>query len=55
MIEMSIEKENLNQKRVKCCVMNCQKEIAINKAIVIKGRYFCGNCGVAYYRSRLNI
>ncbi|MHA1281143.1 MAG: hypothetical protein ACTSQP_01450 [Promethearchaeota archaeon] len=42
------------KKTVKCCVMNCQKEIPINEAIVIKGKYFCGICGVAYYRSVLN-
>jgi len=43
------------KKMVKCCVMNCQKEIPIEKAIIIKGKYFCGECGTAYYRSALNI
>jgi len=38
-----------------CCVKNCQKEIPINKAIVINGQYFCGICGTAYYRSALNL
>ncbi|MHA1292398.1 MAG: hypothetical protein ACTSQJ_06985 [Promethearchaeota archaeon] len=49
---MSKKKE---QKIVKCCVMNCQKEIQINKAIIIKNKYFCGICGVAFYRSALNL
>ncbi|MBD3254776.1 MAG: hypothetical protein GF383_06770 [Candidatus Lokiarchaeota archaeon] len=40
---------------VKCCVMNCQKKIKRENAIVIKDKYFCGICGVAYYRSFLNI
>ena len=44
-----------NKKIVRCCVMNCQKEISLEKAIVIKDKYFCGECGAAYYRSILNI
>ena len=44
-----------NKETVKCCVMNCQKEIPIEKAIKIEDKYFCGICGVAYYRSQLNI
>ena len=47
--------ENQDKKTVKCCVMNCQKEIPIDEAIVIKDMYFCGICGVAYYRSALNL
>ena len=43
------------KKTVTCCVKNCQKEIPIESAIVIKDQYFCGICGVAYYRSYLNI
>jgi hypothetical protein len=43
------------KKMVKCCVMNCQKEIPLGKAIIIKEKYFCGECGAAYYRSALNI
>jgi len=43
------------KKKVRCCVKNCQKEISIDKAIVIKDKYFCGICGVAYYRSTLNL
>ncbi len=42
-------------KTVTCCVKNCQKEIPIDKAIVINGEYFCGICGTAYYRSALNL
>ncbi|GAH50209.1 unnamed protein product [marine sediment metagenome] len=38
-----------------CCVKNCQKEIPIDKAIVINGQNFCGICGTAYYRSALNL
>ncbi|MFO8020760.1 MAG: hypothetical protein R6U96_19210 [Promethearchaeia archaeon] len=37
-----------------CCVKNCQKKIKKNEAINIKGKNFCGKCGVAYYRSNLN-
>jgi len=44
-----------NDEIVKCCVMNYQKEIPIENAIKIKDNYFCGICGVAYYRSNLNI
>jgi hypothetical protein len=52
---MSKENDSKNkQKFVKCIVKNCQKEIHIDKAIVINGQYFCGICGVAYYRSTLN-
>jgi len=47
----SIDKE----KKVRCSVKNCQKEIEIDKAIKIKGNYYCGICGVAYMRSALNI
>lgn len=53
---MSIENNQKNNKKtVKCCVMNCQKEIPIEKAIKVEDKYFCGICGVAYYRSNLNI
>jgi hypothetical protein len=38
-----------------CCVMNCKKEIPIKNAITIGGKYFCKNCGVAYYRTTLNL
>jgi CTP-dependent riboflavin kinase len=50
---MSKDKEK-NIKYVKCCVKNCQKSIPIDRAIVIDGKYFCGLCGTAYYRSALN-
>ena len=40
---------------VKCCVKNCRKEIPKEKAIIIDGQPFCEICGVAYYRSALNI
>ncbi|MFX0186154.1 MAG: hypothetical protein ACFE8A_00310 [Candidatus Hodarchaeota archaeon] len=43
------------KKMVKCCVMNCQKEIPLEKAIIIKNKYFCGECGAAYYRGTLNL
>ena len=52
---MSKEKENDKKNLVRCCIMNCQKQINIDDAIVIEGKVFCGICGVAYYRSRLNI
>ena len=32
---------------VKCCVVNCQKEVPKDKAIKIDENYFCGLCGVA--------
>ena len=54
MIKLSKE-EDRDQKIVKCCVMNCQAEIPIEKAIKIGNKYFCGICGVAYYRSNLNL
>ncbi|MHA2036514.1 MAG: hypothetical protein ACW98X_08780 [Promethearchaeota archaeon] len=40
---------------VNCCVINCQKEIPIENAIKIMDKYFCKICGVAYYRSSLNL
>ena len=53
---MSKKKDTKNSKKmVKCCVKNCQKEIPIDKAIMINDQYFCGICGTAYYRSALNI
>ena len=54
MIKLS-EEEDREQKIVKCCVMNCQEEIPIEKAIKIGNKYFCRICGVAYYRSYLNL
>jgi len=48
------DKKN-GKKTVKCCIMNCQKKIPLEKAIVIKDQYFCSICGVAFYRSTLNI
>jgi len=36
---------------VKCCIKNCQKEIARKEAIEIEGKYFCKICGVHYYRN----
>ena len=42
-------------KFVKCCVKNCQKEMPVDKAIIIEDKYYCGICGVAYYRSALNL
>ncbi len=47
--------EKEKKQTVKCCVKNCQKEIPIDKAIIIREKYFCGICGVAYYRSALNL
>jgi len=53
---MSKRNDVENKKKiVKCCVMNCQKEIPIDNAIKIKDKYFCGICGTAYVRSSLNI
>ena len=49
-----IEKGKKPGEIVKCCVKNCGREIPIDKAIIINGQYFCGICGVAYYRSTLN-
>jgi hypothetical protein len=43
------------KKLVKCCVKNCQKEITVDKAIIIEDKYYCGICGVAFYRSALNL
>jgi len=40
---------------VQCCVKNCQKEVPVDKAIVIRDQYFCGICGVAYVRSNLKL
>ncbi|MFX1377161.1 MAG: hypothetical protein ACFFA0_15250 [Promethearchaeota archaeon] len=51
---MSKEKDG-EQKLVKCCVMNCQNEIPIEKAIKVGNKYFCRICGVAYYRTNLNL
>ncbi|MFX1477453.1 MAG: hypothetical protein ACFFCI_04930 [Promethearchaeota archaeon] len=47
--------EKREQETVTCCVMNCQKEIPIEKAIKINENYFCRICGVAYYRRNLNL
>ena len=49
------KEEDGEQKVVKCCVMNCQVEIPIEKAIKIGDKYFCRICGVAYYRRNLNL
>ena len=49
---MSKKEEN---KIVQCCVKNCQKEILIEKAIKIDDKYYCGICGVAIFRSALNL
>ena len=54
MIKLSNEDED-EQTAVKCCVMNCQTEIPVEKAIKIGDNYFCPICGVAYYRSSLNL
>jgi hypothetical protein len=54
MIKLS-NKEGSEQKTVRCCVINCQKEIAIEKAIKINDDYFCPICGVAYYKRNLNL
>jgi len=42
-------------KLVKCCIKNCQREIPIEDAIKIEGKYFCKICGVIYYRSLLKL
>jgi len=47
--------ENTEEDTITCCVKNCQKKIPRDQAIVIKDKYFCGICGVAYYRSSLNL
>ncbi len=47
--------EKEEKRIVKCSVKNCQKEITIDMAIKIKGDYYCGICGVACYRSALNL
>lgn len=53
---MSQQNDTEDKKKiVKCCVMNCQKEIPIDNAIKIKDKYFCGVCGTAYVRSSLNL
>jgi hypothetical protein len=54
MINLS-KNEKGDQEVVTCCVMNCQKEIPIEKAVKITDKFFCKTCGVAYYRSNLNI
>jgi predicted RNA-binding Zn-ribbon protein involved in translation (DUF1610 family) len=54
MIKLSKE-EGSEQKIVICCVINCQREIPIEKAIKINDKFFCPTCGVAYYRSNLNL
>ncbi len=41
--------------KVSCCVMNCQKEIPIEKAIKLENKFFCPICGVAYIRHTLNL
>ena len=43
------------KKFVTCSVKNCQKEIPIDEAITIEDKYYCGICGVAFYRSALNL
>lgn len=53
--EKKIENGKKPGEMVKCCVKNCGREIPIEKAIIINDQYFCGICGVAYYRSTLNI
>ncbi|MFX0027949.1 MAG: hypothetical protein ACFE8B_01970 [Candidatus Hermodarchaeota archaeon] len=47
--------EGSEPEKVKCCVMNCQVETPIEKAIKIGDNYFCPICGVAYYRRNLNL
>jgi hypothetical protein len=54
MINLSREEQEDNQTTT-CCVINCQAEVPIDKAIVIEGKYFCPICGVAYYRSVLKL
>ncbi|MGV9205068.1 MAG: hypothetical protein ACOC44_13740 [Promethearchaeia archaeon] len=52
---MNHSEENSTQKtQIICCVKNCQRKITKEQAITIKGKYFCGVCGAAYYRSNLN-
>ena len=46
LIFMSNEK-NVKKEMVSCCVMNCQREIPKQEAIVIKEKQFCPICGVA--------
>jgi len=46
---------DINEKFVKCCVKNCQKEIKIEEAIRIKDKYFCKICAVSFIREQLNI
>jgi len=49
------KEEKGEQEEVTCCVMNCQLKIPIGKAIKVADKYFCPICGVAYYRSNLNL
>ena len=51
----NIMNHNEKSELVQCCVKNCQKLITPKEAIKIDGKYFCGSCGTAYYRSALNI
>jgi len=50
-----LSQEEKEDRTVNCCVRNCQEEILIEKAIKIGNNYFCPICGVAYYRSNLNL
>ncbi|MCK4687349.1 MAG: hypothetical protein KAT66_04420 [Candidatus Lokiarchaeota archaeon] len=50
-----MNEDNNKKKIVTCCVMNCQAEVPIEKAIIIEGKCFCPSCGTAYYRSILNL
>ncbi len=50
-----MEPEIKEKEYVQCSVSNCQKEIEKDKAIIIKDKYFCGICGVAFYRSALRL
>jgi hypothetical protein len=50
------EKNSKVKKRyVYCSVKNCKKKVLKDEAIIIDGNYFCKLCGVALFRTKLNI
>jgi len=50
-----MNKKNESQELVPCSVSNCQKLVKKEEALEIEGMYFCKSCGVAYYRTVLNL
>ncbi|MHA1732642.1 MAG: hypothetical protein ACTSU5_11920 [Promethearchaeota archaeon] len=41
--------------KVRCAVKNCRREIDRDKAIEIDGKLYCGICGVAILKSRMEL